>query len=181
MKAIRVLLAVLALIISVPVTAMQADSADINVANWEVYGGFGDPQNSEFRFNIGNGSTVDGFEWINLDFNAEGASWRSELVLSVNNGDGSLWMDYAPSTEDSPGSFFGSGAWEPVDDFGGPFVVGDGEVWVTMYDTFQDAGRNAFVNGGTLRVHFTAVPEPTSAMILAAAAAGLCAVRRRRA
>jgi hypothetical protein len=63
-KAIRVLVAVLALIVSVPVTAVQADSVDINVANWEVYGGFGDPQNSEFRFNIGNGSTVDGFEWI---------------------------------------------------------------------------------------------------------------------
>ncbi len=181
MKAMRVLVTVWAMLVSVPFTVVQADFVDINVANWEVFGGFGDAQNSEFRFNIGNGSAVDGFEWINLDFDSEGASWRSELVLSVNNVDGSLFTDFIPSTDDSPGNYFGSGAWNATDGFGAPFVVGDGEVWVTMYDTFQDAGRNAFVNGGTLRVNFTAVPEPTSALVLGAAAAGLCFVRRRRA
>ncbi|MBL8892731.1 MAG: VPLPA-CTERM sorting domain-containing protein [Planctomycetaceae bacterium] len=191
LKTLWVALAALVAAVAVPTSSVRADFVDIDLTGWETFQGFGDNANSQVRLNIGVGSQVTGFDWSNLEFTSEGASWRSEFTLSVNNFDASEFLDWAPDLNDDPGTHGpSSGSWGGgvgvAGPFGpgAPFTVADGEIWVTVYEGFDDGGagvRDAVVASGSLRVFFTAVPEPTSALVLFGAAAGLGLVRRRRA
>lgn len=161
-------------------------SVDVDLTGFEVFGGFTDPSNTMVSVNIGAGSTVLGYEFIGLTFTTENGSWQSELVLSVEHPDGFLsgYMDVSPSNFDGGGTFGpANGAWGDLGlaSFGAPFAVAGGLVNVYAYDVFNDPGRDALITGGTLRIMYQPIPEPSTWGLMALGLAGLGAwVRRRR-
>ena len=175
-----VLAATLALAASSPVFA---DEVDINLTGWQTFGDFGDASNSNTTVNIGAGSLVTGAEWINLGFVAHDPSWRSELVLSLNTSDLSSWFDSTVSADDSPGSYSGSGTFPGPGSSGGPFsVLADGDLYIETYEAFDDpeVSPNATISGGTLRVFYTTIPEPSSLGLLGVGTLFLLQRRVRR-
>lgn len=176
---------------------------DIDLAGWQTYGGFGNALNGQAFIRLPAGTGILGFEFLGVALSTEGASWGEELVLSVNNSDGSRWMDWAPFGDaGSTSGTFGpvTGLWgggvgtPPVDFFTGEPIPGaegspfelrpDGTLWVTVYESFNDAGDglDATVTAGALRVHVTAVPEPSTygLMALGMLWLGFAAHRRKR-
>lgn len=162
-----------------------SSSVDVDLAGFEVYGGFADPSNTTVSVNIGAGSTVVGYEFIGLTFTTENGSWQSELVLSVEHPDGFLfgYMDVSPSSVNAGGTFGpANGAWGDFGlvSFGAPFDVAGGFVNVYAYDIFNDPGRDALITGGTLRIFYQPIPEPSTYGLMALGLAGLGAWVRRR-
>lgn len=189
MKHRTLVTAVAALASSVAVCTAQAASVDIDLTGWATVGFFADPDNSEQLLDIGTGSLVTGFEFIDLRFESLGDSWQSEFTLSVNSSDGWQWMDFWPSTVDAPGVFGpASGSWSAASPqaAGAPFKVDDGILWVTVYESFADVdddGKpivNAQVLQGTLRVIYQPIPEPATYAMMAFGLLGVGAVARRR-
>lgn len=165
----------------------MASSIDVDLSGFEVFGGFTDLNNTLVTIDIGAGSTVLGYQFIGLTFTTENGSWMNELVLSVEHPDGFLagYMDVSPSTVGAGGTFGpADGAWgDPgLDSFGAPFTVAGGLVNVYAYDIFNDPGRDALISGGTLRIMFQPIPEPSTYGLMALGLAGLGFwVRRRKA
>lgn len=159
----------------------SADVLVVNISGWQADGGYGAPGNTSASFfSIPAGSTIDDISY-EINFTAQGASWRSELVLSVNdsvNFVGGYW-DAAPSNLGSSGNFIGSGnfATAPGGSDGGPFVLTTGDLFVTIYDTFNDSGIDAIVNSGTITITYTPIPAPGALALLGLA--GVAARRRR--
>jgi hypothetical protein len=175
------------------ITATATSSIDINLAGWQTFGGFGRDNNTEAFIDIGAGTTVTGFEYIGLDFSTSGGSYLSEFTLSLNNATGDTFMDWRPSTLAASGRFTGGGSWggssgQPGDfGPGAGFVVADGILWVTVYESFDDPNGDtglvldATVAAGTLRVFLAPIPEPgTYGMMALGLLAVGAAVRKRR-
>lgn len=188
MKHRTLVTSVAALASSVAVCTAQAASIDIDLTGWVTVGFFADPGNSEVLLDIGAGSLVTGFEFINLSFESLGESWQSEFTLSVNSSDGWQWMDFWPSTVEEPGVFGpASGSWSPPPaGDGAPFKVDDGILWVTIYESLADVDGdgnpivNAQVLQGSLRVIYQPIPEPATYAMMAFGLLGVGAVARRR-
>lgn len=160
---------------------------DVNITGFQSFGDFGVAGNSEVFLNIGAGSTVTGWDYQNLSFTTSNGSYLSEFVISVNNTDGSAYFDAAPSDVNASGTFGpASGTWDTAagGSAGAPFVSADGTVWVTVYELFTDAGLNANVDSGTLRIYYDSaavIPEPaTYGLMGLGLLAVLGAARRRR-
>jgi hypothetical protein len=159
---------------------------DVNLTGFQTYGDFGDPLNSQVFLSIAPGSTITGFDYLNLAFQTNGFSYLNEFVLSVNNSEGSEYLDAAPSDIGDSGSFGPeSGSWATalggMD--GGPFTVANGVVWVTAYELFTDEGLNATVTGGTLRIYYDSpspVPEPGTYGLMGLGLLGVAGAVRRR-
>jgi hypothetical protein len=176
------------------VGAVGTTSIDIDLAGWATWGTFLVPgSNTEVFIDVGAGTAVTGFEYINLSFTTENGSWLSEFTLSVNNFDGSEFMDWSPSTVTDSGSFGpGSGTWSGgaggpgAFGPGGSFVVADGTLWVTVYDSFDDPFgdtglvRDALVSSGTLRVFLAPIPEPGTYGMMALGLLAIGAAMRQR-
>jgi hypothetical protein len=148
---------------------------------WEFYQDFPGGPNSGALINIGAGSEITSIEYIDLTFTAFSPSWGSEFVLSVNDLVTGVFWDWRPVGTNAPGTFGPlNGSFGDPGLFGsGPFVSTDGNLWVTIYDTFDDPGIDARVAQGTLRISFTPIPEPSSLLLLGLSSVALV-VRRRR-
>lgn len=170
-------------------------SVVIDMAGWSTWGAFGSPSNSEVFLDLGAGSVITGYSYTNLAFTTQNGSFLSEMTLSVNNLDGTSYMDWAPSLVDAGGTFGpGAGAWGGAEGGEGPFgpggsfVVSDGQVWVTVYEGFDDpfgdggATVDATIASGLLTIMYQPVPEPgTYAMMALGLFAVGAAARRRKA
>jgi len=163
----------------------KADYLDLNIAGWSTHGVFGDLANSEVFLNLGAGTAITGYDFLNLSVTATDPSWRSEFILSLNDTTGNQFMDYRPSTLQTTGSFGPiSGSWAVVSGqgYGAPFsLLADGLLWVTVYETFNDElFPDATVTSGTLRIYYTAVPEPATASLLGLGLLGVTFWRKNR-
>lgn len=182
---------------------LRADFIDINMAGWNNLGDFGIAGNSETRINLGAGSVVTGVEFIDLRFEAFGGSWISDLALSVNNADASLFWDWRPGNDTTaPAIKNAAGIYGPrTGTFGlvtgitangslvsgtgsspGNVLLANGELWATVYDPFtkDNTGLEATISSGTLRVTFTAVPEPSTILLIGSALSAVVLVSRRK-
>lgn len=179
--------ALAAAVFAVSSAAAQTATVDVNLAGWQAEAGFGNPLNTRTTITLdrtGLGALpleVIAIDYIGLEFEALGESWRSEFVLSVNDFvDGDLFWDARPAVGvNSPGVFSGSGTFPIPGLFAsGPFEVSAGDqLLIEVYDTFNDPGTDAVVRTGTLRITYQAIPEPAALGLLAG---GLPLVMRRR-
>lgn len=158
--------------------AASADVLVVNITGWTADGGYQSGFNSTADFNLGVGTTIDDASF-NVTWTAPGASWRSELALSLNDDLFGAFYDTFPSATDSPGSqsaaanFAGSlGGF-----IGGPFTLTSGILHVEIYDIFNDSGTDQRIDSGTITVTYTPVPAPGSVALLGLA--GFAARRRR--
>jgi hypothetical protein len=161
----------------------NADILDVNIGTWQAVGGYTNPGNTSVTIALPAGTQITNIEWIDLTFTAQGASWVSELVLSVNDsvaGTGGFW-DFNPGVgNDAPGTYGPlSGTFANPGLFSsGPFTMATNSLYIESYDSFNDAGTDAIVANGTLRVTYTPIPAPGAAALLGLG--GLVVARRRR-
>ena len=171
-------------------SSAKADYYDIDLTGWKSYAGFGSTANTSLYLDFGAGTLITGFDYSNLSFATANGSWLSEFTLSLNNSDASEYLDWSPSTTDSSGTFEpASGSWGGLTGAAGPYGPGapggllpDGILWVTVYEAYDDGGAavlDATVTSGTLRVYYTAVPEPTTGSLLALGLLGCGAIWRK--
>ena len=173
---------------------VHAQNIIIDLTGWQTDGEFGDPANTSAFFTLPAGTIVTGFSYSGLTFTSLGASWQSELVLSVNNFSGAPatideFLDWAPSVVDSPGLFGPvNGGWQGSTGVEGPFGAGAGftlggglnNLWVTVYETFDDTGIDAIISAGTLTIFITPIPEPATYGLMALGLLGVAVAARRR-
>lgn len=161
--------------------AAQADVLELDMTGWQAEGGWLNPGNTHMTINLPVGATIDNAEYVDLVYVAQGTSWQSELVISLNDSEAfiSYWDTPIAGAPDSPGTYGPvSGSFNNPDAVGGPFTLTTGQLYIELYDVFNDTGVDEVVLGGTLRITYT-VPAPGAMALLGGA--GLLAARRRRA
>jgi len=159
-----------------------ADTLDIDLTGWQTAGRWDHALNSDAFVDIGPGSALTSAEWIDLEINSQGVSWLSDFIISLNDSAITQWWDSTVSDTDGGGTYTGSGSFPGPNFDGGPFsVLDDGLVYIQVYESFDDNGEglDTIVTTGTLRLHFTPIPEP--AALAGLGAAGLLLLRRRSA
>jgi hypothetical protein len=172
---------------------MQADVITFSLAGWEAYDDIAaDTRNTSQTFNIGAGSRVTQVRWIGLTFESFGTSPISAFTIGLGNSRATLvddiW-DYNPGAGINTVGVFGPSTGLFLAGIGGPFnVLNDGLLTAEAYvfpesnaGTTGILGRDARVSAGQLEITYTAVPEPTS-LVLIGCIASVCvgAYRMRR-
>lgn len=171
-----------------PATAGELE-VQIDLTDWVVFDFLGGPGNTFQRLELhnpwGTQLRITGARWENVLYEAEGEAWGEDLVISLNdsavvNQAGRFWdVLINPGAE-------GAGEWGPISGiFGqdgeqtsptGPFnLLDDGILHVEVYTAYLMNGsgvRDLLIKSGSLVVTYSAVPEPSSMLLLGCAAAG---------
>lgn len=160
--------------------AASADILVIDISGWVANAGYAGG-NTNATFNLGAGTTIDNASY-NVNWTALGSSWSGELALSLNdtiNFTNGFW-DAIPGVGTAPGSESGSGPFgsAPGGNGIGPFTLSTGDLYVEIYDTFNDSGTDQVMGAGsTITVEYTRVPAPGALALIGVA--GLVSRRRR--
>jgi len=152
----------------------------LNVSGMNTVGELGDARNSVRLLNLSPNAVVNQISWTAVSFRSSDPSWLSEVSFALSNSDQSQSWTFRMTDLQESGTYTGSGTQlDFVDSTGGPFtLLSDGILRLETYETFADAGLtpNATITAGTLTI--TAVPEPSS-MILIVSIIGCFGVRSR--
>lgn len=151
----------------------SADTHTFDISGLEVDGGFGDNFFTMVH-DFGFAGTVTNVAW-DVNFETVGASWESEAQIAIDtDDDASFDADIDPGlfgAADAPGAFAYNGS------ISANTVSSNGLVYLTLYDTFDDAGIDHVYGAGSF-VTVTYIPAPGAAALLGLG--GLVAARRRR-
>lgn len=166
----------------------SAGFIDVDLSGWETVGGYFNSSNTSMSIALAPGTKIVGAEYIGLEYESFGASWNSELVLSLNDGASafpiSFWDTQIAGATGIPGVFGPASA-----DFAnpgyltsGPFNLSTGDLYIEVYETFNDAGAgiDARISAGTLRIE-TTVPTPSVLALFGIGLAGLGWSTRKKA
>lgn len=164
--------------------AASADVLVIDVGGWTADGGYGSGLSTNATYNLGVGTTIDDASF-DITWTAPSPSWMSELVLSLNDSIAFVggFYDTLPGAQDGSMDFPGTSS--AAANFaasaggfaGGPFTLTTGQLYVEIYDLFNDAGIDQRIDSGTITITYTPVPAPGAMALLGVA--GLVARRRR--
>lgn len=167
----------------------------VNVAGIQSHGEIGDSNNTVLNFNVGAGSTINAISY-SLNLTAFSPSWLSEIGLSFTDSDGIEGVVFNPGFEDEAA---GTATYSDSADLaalGLSFQVGaDGILRLEFYEDFDDGGVNpdGIWNSGTITFEIDGyeppvdpgtpgqVPEPATALLMAAGLGMLGYGRRRKA
>jgi uncharacterized protein (TIGR03382 family) len=175
----------LALVLGGAVANASAAFIDVNLAGWKSRDDYGVPSNTSVNIPLPVGTQIVGAEYIDLEYESFDPSWRSELVLSLNDSlvAPDFWDTLIAGAPDSSGIFgpVSASFANPGLSGSGPFSLSTGDLFVTVYEDYADIAvdPDAVIRTGTLRIHYeaAAVPVPPS---LALFGLGLVALYRRR-
>lgn len=152
----------------------------VNFTDIESNGFIGDPENVVRYVDVGANSTIVGISY-SLDITAFEPSWLADMVFAFERSDFLAGVFFTPGFETAaPGSASYSGSANLVD-FGLDFQVGaDGMLRLEFFEAFDDVpGLDGIWNFANFTFEVepesSPVPEPASALLLAA---GLAAMRR---
>ncbi|HRP63689.1 MAG TPA: VPLPA-CTERM sorting domain-containing protein, partial [Phycisphaerales bacterium] len=159
----------------------------IDMTGWETYTGFAAPGglNSETIVTLGAGTEIVNIEFVGIQLQMFNGSWASEFTVSVNDGLSfdNFWDSTIPGAPNN-GNPFGpvSANFDNPGLFGsGPFTMVNDDLWICVYETWNDAGNaiDARVIAGGILITYNPIPAPGALALLGVA--GLVGVRRRRA
>lgn len=159
----------------------------VNLIDVPSYGTFGDPENFIGVVDVGANSTITSIAF-DLTLTAFSPSYLSELVVFFGRSDFLNGVFFTPGLgDDGPGTASYSGS-ASLTDLGLDFQVGaDGLLLVEFFEDWDDfAGADGVWNGSFTFGYDTVdapvdVPEPASALLIAAGLATMRYVGRRRA
>ncbi|MDX9911647.1 MAG: hypothetical protein RBS39_07445 [Phycisphaerales bacterium] len=139
-------------------------------------GGFG-TNFPTLTHDFGVAGVVVAVEW-DVSYESFDPSWNSEAQIAIDtNDDASFDADIDPSLFGAPDS---SGVFAYFGSIGANTISSDGLVFLTTYESFDDASStpDALYRQGFVRVTYRAVPAPGA--LAAFGAMGLVVTRRRR-
>ncbi len=158
----------------------NADFVTVDLTGWQSDGGYLAAGNTSATITIPAGSQITAISYEDLEFTTQNGSWLREFIISVNDGTAGDFWDFALSNVGAPGTFgpaSGAAAVAGPLTAGGPFTTTT-DLFVTVYETFNDDGIDAVVASGVLTITYTAIPTPGAMALLGLG--GLAAARRRR-
>ncbi|MBX9736762.1 MAG: hypothetical protein K2X32_07535 [Phycisphaerales bacterium] len=172
--------AIAALALAALAGTANADFVTQDLTGWQSDGGFLAAGNTSATITIPAGSQITAISFEDLEFTTQNGSFLNEFVISVNDGTAGDFWDFRVSTFNGGGTFGPASGSAPVLGlFGsGPFTTTT-DLFVTVYETFNDTGIDAVVASGILTITYTAIPTPGAMALLSLG--GLAATRRRRA
>jgi len=162
---------------------------EIDLTGWETFDFFGEPGNTFLELTLNNPTSaplrITGARWENLSYIAEGDAWRQDLIITLSTSAlssdfGTYWDVRVLTDAIGPGTVapfngvFGQDGESLFDS--GPFeLLADNILHVQVYSLFIENGpdlREHLITSGRLFVTYSAIPEPSSMLLLGCAAAG---------
>lgn len=166
---------------------------EIDLTGWQTFDFVHEPGNTFIDLILSNPTSapllITGARWENLSFVAEGQAFREDLIIALSTSalsddEGTYWDVRVLTDAPGPGTVppfsgvFGVDG-ETLFDSGPFLLLADNVLHVQVYSYFAEnfddddvSLREHFINSGRLFVTYSAVPEPSSMLLLGCAAAG---------